>query len=245
PDRGRLRPGDQRRHLHRGVGGGQRPAGEPPAAPQLLRGEGPHVQRGRRRRPVGHLDLALLAGAVAAAGGGDGDAVPAGGVEHGDAVRHPYPPRAGLEDQVDPGRAVLHVPGVQLGVLHAGHVVACWAPACWAPACWVPACWAWACWARWAAIQAAPQASRSSSRSAALTARTICGDRASMMALVRPAEIAIGRNAAPMVWRSGMPNETVDAPRVMFTPHSSRRNPVVSNVFSPTVVSAPTRIDTG
>jgi hypothetical protein len=78
-----------------------------------------------------------------------------------------------------------------------------------------------------------------------LTERTICGDRASMMALVRPAEIAIGRNAAPMVCRSGMPNETLDAPSVMFTPNSSRSVAIVSSVLSPSVVSAPTGMASG
>ena len=40
--------------------------------------------------------------------------------------------------------------------------------------------------ARCAAIQLAPHSSRFSTRSAALTARTICGARASMIALVSP-----------------------------------------------------------
>src|SRR5262249_57935303 len=125
----------------------------------------------------------------------EGEAAAVVGVTRGDAVGTASALGAGIEDEVVPGGAVRRTPGVQLSVLHAGHVVACWA---------------WACWARWAAIHAAPQASRSSSRSAALTARTICGDRASMMALVRPAEIAIGRKAAPTAWRAGQPDRTVD-----------------------------------
>ncbi len=102
-----------------------------------------------------------------------------------------------------------------------------------------------ACWARCAAIQDAPQGSRSSSRSAALTARTICGARASMMALVRPCEIATGRNAAPIACRSGMPNDTFEAPSVMFTPNSSRSSAIVSSVRIPCPVSAPTGMASG
>ena len=50
--------------------------------------------------------------------------------------------------------------------------------------------------ARWAAIQFMPHSSLPSIKSAALTAVTICGVRASMIALVRPAFMAMGRNTA-------------------------------------------------
>ena len=78
-----------------------------------------------------------------------------------------------------------------------------------------------------------------------MTARTICGDRASMMALVRPCEMATGRNAAPIACRSGMPNDTFEAPSVMFTPNSSRSSAIVSSVRIPCPVSAPTGMASG
>ena len=99
--------------------------------------------------------------------------------------------------------------------------------------------------ARCAAIHDAPHASRSSMRSAALTARTISGERASMIALVRPCEMATGRNAAPIACRSGMPNDTFEAPSVMFTPNSSRSSAIVSSVRIPCPVSAPTGMASG
>ena len=81
--------------------------------------------------------------------------------------------------------------------------------------------------------------------SAALTASTICGVRVSMIALVRPAVIAIGSQAAPRVCRSGMPNDVLDAPQVMLTPNSSRIRRIVSQVTSEVVVSAPIGIASG
>ncbi len=66
-----------------------------------------------------------------------------------------------------------------------------------------------------------------------------------MMALVRPCEMAIGRNPAPIVCRSGMPNDTFDAPSVMFTPNSSRSSAIVSSVRIPWPVSAPTGMASG
>src|SRR5581483_4773082 len=101
------------------------------------------------------------------------------------------------------------------------------------------------CWARKARIQFAPQSSRPSTRSAALTARTICGVLASMIALVRPCDMAAGRNAALIVCRSGMPKLTFDAPSVMFTPNSSRIIAIVSMVRVGCRVSAPTGIASG
>src|SRR5258708_40326755 len=82
---------------------------------------------------------------------------------------------------------------------------------------------AWGCWdsctccgccdwvARCAAIQLAPQGSLLVSRSTALTARTSCGERASMIALVSPLWIAIGRNADPIGAPPRMPHETLEA----------------------------------
>ena len=77
----RLRPRLQRRHVHRQVLAGGRAAGEPPPVAQLLHAEGPRVHRAHRHIALQHLHLALAAGPMAAAGGVDGHAVPAGGVE--------------------------------------------------------------------------------------------------------------------------------------------------------------------
>ena len=66
-----------------------------------------------------------------------------------------------------------------------------------------------------------------------------------MMALVRPAFIAIERNVAPMVVRSGMPNDTFEAPSVMFTPSSSWMSEIVSKVFTTSEVSAPMGMASG
>ena len=65
------------------------------------------------------------------------------------------------------------------------------------------------------------------------------------MALVSPLWMAIGRNAAPSVCRSGMPNDTLDAPSVVFTPNSSRSSAIVSIVLTTTEVSAPTGMASG
>ena len=66
-----------------------------------------------------------------------------------------------------------------------------------------------------------------------------------MIALVRPAAIAIGRNPALSAWRSGSPNETLEAPRDMFTPSSSRIRLMVVSVVLTAVGSAPTVIASG
>ena len=99
-DRGGLGAGGQRRHLDVGVADGQGAAGEPPAVLDLLGGVGAQVEAGRQRRVRLEPDAALLAGAVAAAGGVDRDAVPARRVEEGDPLRHPH--RAAVEPEVDP-----------------------------------------------------------------------------------------------------------------------------------------------
>src|SRR4029077_5251264 len=226
---GGLGPGGQRRHLDLGVPDGRGAAGQPPAVLDLLRRIGPDVQAGRRGRVLGDPDPALLSWAVAAAGRVDGDAVPAGRVEQGHAVRNPHRPV--IEDQIDPN-------GLG-GCFPRRRHVAPWPSACALAAS--AAFWA----ARCAAIQLAPHSSRFSTRSAALTARTICGDRASMIALVSPALIAMGRNAAAIVCRSGMPKLTLEAPSVMFTPNSALIIAIVSIVRVGCRVSAPTGMASG
>src|SRR5439155_681469 len=220
-------PGGQRRHLDRRVPDGRGAAGQPPAVGDLLRRVGPDVQAGRRGRVLGDPDPALLAGAVAAAGRVDGDAVPAGRVEQGHAVRNPHRPV--IEDKIDPN-------GLGYCFLRRRHV-APWTCAFAASAAF--------CWARCAAIQFAPHSSRFSTRSAALTARTICGARASMIALVSPWLMAMGRNVAAIECRSGMPKLTLEAPSVMFTPNSALIIAIVSIVRVGCRVSAPTGMASG
>ena len=113
---GGLRPGGQRRHLHRHVPRRDGAAGQPPAVLDLGGGVGPDVQAGRRRRVVRDPDPAFLAGAVAAAGGIDRDAVPAGRVEQGHAGRDPHGPL--VEEQIDPN-------GVGSCVFRNRHVAPC------------------------------------------------------------------------------------------------------------------------
>ena len=57
--------------------------------------------------------------------------------------------------------------------------------------------------------------------------------------------MAIGTKAAPSASRRGMPNETLDAPRVMFRPNSSRISAIVSRVLPTSVESAPTGMASG
>jgi hypothetical protein len=66
-----------------------------------------------------------------------------------------------------------------------------------------------------------------------------------MIALVSPAAIAIGRNAAFSACRSGSPKDTLDAPRHMFTPSSSRIRLIVSSVVRTADGSAPTVMASG
>src|SRR6185369_11896459 len=230
---GGLGPGGQRRHLDRRVPDGRGAAGQPPAVLDLLRRIGPDVQAGRRGRILGDPDPALLAGAVAPAGRVDGDAVPAGRVEQGHAVRNPHRPV--IEDQIDPN-------GLGGCFLRRRHV-APWPSACALAASAACSAAFWA--ARCAAIQLAPHSSRFSTRSAALTARTICGARASMIALVSPWLMAMGRKAAAIECRSGMPKLTLEAPSVMFTPNSALIIAIVSIVRVGCRVSAPTGMASG
>ena len=102
-----------------------------------------------------------------------------------------------------------------------------------------PAC------ARWAAIQRAPHSSWPSRKSAARTASTHSGARASMIALVSPWLAAMPRNAAPSACRPGRPNDVFDAPQVMFTPRSSRIRRTVSMNSVTARGSAPTGIASG
>ena len=66
-----------------------------------------------------------------------------------------------------------------------------------------------------------------------------------MIALVRPAAAAIGRKPALSTWRWGSPNETLEAPRHMLTPSSSRISEIVASVVVTASVSAPTVIASG
>ncbi len=66
-----------------------------------------------------------------------------------------------------------------------------------------------------------------------------------MMALVSPWLMAMGRNAAAIACRSGMPNDTFDAPSVMFTPNSALSSAIVSRVRAGCRVSAPTGMASG
>src|SRR6185312_5591055 len=222
-DERRLRPRLQRRHVDLEVLGGRRAAGQPPAALQLVDRERPRVDRVDRHRAVEDAHLALLAGAVAAAGGIDRDPVPGRGVEDG---------RAGGDADVAAVGAELqpHPPGARGG--------GCLAHA-------APAACAAASLARWAAIQRAPHSSWPSRKSAARTASTHTGARASMIALVRPWLAAMPRNPAPSTWRPGRPNDVFDAPQVMFTPRSSRISRTVSMKSVTARGSAPTGMASG
>ncbi len=102
-----------------------------------------------------------------------------------------------------------------------------------------PAC------ARWAAIQRAPHSSWPSRKSAARTASTQTGARASMIALVSPWLAAMPRNPAPSACRPGRPNDVFEAPQVMFTPRSSRIRRTVSMNSVTARGSAPTGIASG
>ena len=95
------------------------------------------------------------------------------------------------------------------------------------------------CFARCAVIHAMPQSSWPRNTSAALTASTTWGVRASMIALVSPEVIAMGSHVPLRVCRPGMPKETLEAPQVMLTPKSSRMRRITSKVTRLVLVSAP------
>ncbi len=159
-----LRPGDERRHVQDEVGLGVRAAGEPPAVGEPVLVEGAQVELGDRDRSVGDPHLALLAGAVPAAGRVDRDSVPRGRVEHGHAGRNAHGRARRLEAQRHPGRLVGRAVAL-LGRVHRDrHAVAACTCAC--------ACAAACAW-RWAAIQSVPHSSRPRRRSAARHASTV------------------------------------------------------------------------
>jgi len=113
----RLRAGLERRYLDNEVGLGLRAAGEAPACLQFLRRERPRIDRGDRLLAGGNPHLALLAGAMAAAGGVDRHAVPARAVEQRRAGRDTrlLDRAVGLfEDEPDPVRMDLVDHGLRL-----------------------------------------------------------------------------------------------------------------------------------
>jgi len=105
PDQRRLRPRLQRRHVDLEVLGHERTAGQAPATPELVDRERARVDGVHRHRPGDHPHLALLARAVAATGGVDGDAVPGGRVEHGRPHRHAHIAAVGAKLQAHPAGA--------------------------------------------------------------------------------------------------------------------------------------------
>ena len=203
-DGGRLGPGDQGRHLDPQVlvAWARQASRQPARSSSGVNARG--SSRDTAHLALDHLHLALAAGAVAAAGGVDRDAVPAGRVEQGRPGRHPdltgLGPRRGRNARgrrsgVGSGRHVRRL--LRGGLLRCG--------------------------ARHGRGRSRPCPTRRcpAAGRAALTASTICGDRTSMIALVSPHLMAIGRNVAPSACRPGMPNETLDAPRVMLSASSS------------------------
>ena len=66
-----------------------------------------------------------------------------------------------------------------------------------------------------------------------------------MIALVRPCDCAIERNAAPSVLRLGRPKAVFDAPQVVLTPSSSRMRRTASTNIVTAVGIAPTGIASG
>src|SRR5207302_1468049 len=96
----------------------------------------------------------------------------------------------------------------------------------------------WASSARWALIHFIAYSSCPSKRSEASTPRRTSGINGLVIAHVRPAYIATGRNAALTVGRSGRPNDTLDAPHVMLLSSSSRMSFMVASVIWPASGSA-------
>src|SRR5690606_31750477 len=229
---------------------GPHQAGQAPAVGELGRGERPFVGGGDRGAAPGEPHLALAAGAVPAAGRVDGDAVPARRVEHADVRRYPDVPTGGGEQQGDPGWAarldLLHGAHGPTGSFAGSEDAAGSGDAGGSAVCSAArtACSA-ACRARWVAIHRAPHSSLPSSRSVARTVSTTCGVRASMIALVNPAEIAIASQVALIVGRPGIPNDTLEAPHVVLRPQRSRIALSTSRAVRPTVPSAPIGMASG
>ena len=246
PNGGRLRASDERGHLHSQVGRDLDTARVPPAAAELVGREGARVERRDRRLPSSTLTLHLRH-------------VPWPPHVESIAIPFSWPRRrasrpAELGPCGRPARTAGRTTPAVMGRIAAvdGHGASRAVRACRVAtvtgslgspkARHEPPD---ACSDRCAAIQDAPDGSRSSRRSDALIARTRSGVRASMMALVRPAFIAIERNVAPMVVRSGIPNDTFEAPSVMFTPSSSWMSEIVSKVFTTSEVSGPMGMASG
>ena len=93
--------------------------------------------------------------------------------------------------------------------------------------------------ARNALIHAMPYSSRACSTSAARAPATHSGERASMIADVRPCVEAVAMKWAPSAWRPGMPKLVLEAPQVVFTPSSSRIRRSVSKKSTAARGSAP------
>src|ERR1019366_3727562 len=212
-------------------------AGQPPAVAQLVGGEGAGVDRADRDLARDDPDLAFLAGAVSAAGRVDCDPVPAGGVEDRRATGHADLGAVGQEAQSHPLGAVVGRRRLvarqrrRLGRRRAHELAA-------------RSCCAAAWRARCAAIQLPPHGSWPRSRS---EARTACTQTSAvdMIALVNPAAIAIGSKPALSTWRWGRPKDTLDAPRHMLTPSSSRIRQIVASVIVTASVAAPTVMASG
>ena len=66
-----------------------------------------------------------------------------------------------------------------------------------------------------------------------------------MIAEVIPAPIAMGKKALLIPWRFGRPNDTFEAPQVVFTPNSSRRRRTNVKTCWPAVAIAPIGITNG
>ena len=83
------------------------------------------------------------------------------------------------------------------------------------------------------------------STSAAMIAALTSAASGFVIADVRPDAIAIGRNAALIRSRSGIPKLTFEAPHVEFTPSSSRSRRTRRNTCWPAVAIAPIGITSG
>ena len=196
------------------------------------------VKRAASSRPIGHVavddpHLALLAGAVPAAGGVDRDAVPAARRRRPSCRRHAHVDArrarsAGGRAPASLGRPVSstarqpQVPRHGSPPPRPARPVARRSSACRTRRC------------------AQQQVGRAARR------RRTPATRASMIALVSPCARRHRQEAAFSACRSGMPNDMFEAPRVMFTPSFSRiRRIVLSEQRHGVGGSAPTVIASG
>jgi len=99
--------------------------------------------------------------------------------------------------------------------------------------------------ARWARIQRPASWSWPMRTSAAMIAALTSAASGFVIAEVSPAVIAIGRNAALIRSRSGMPKLTLLAPQVVLTPSSSRRRRTSRNTCCPAEAIAPIGMTSG